>query len=237
MWIAEEAWSDTMKKLLGCLATAPLLLTGFGVALTTRYVSTPSPAAPAAEIAVPAGSADRLSGAIRIPTISAEDSAAFDREPFRMFHAYLEKAFPLVHSRLRREIVGTHSLLYTWTGIDPSADPILLVGHMDVVPIEPGTENTWSHDPFGGRIVDGFIWGRGAIDNKSAVVGTLEAVEMLLSEGFRPARTVYLAYGHDEEIGGTEGARQTASLLRSRGVELEMVLDEGGVIGEGVIAG
>ena len=226
-----------MKKLLGCLATAPLLLTGFGVALTTRYVSTPSPAAPAAEIAVPAGSADRLSGAIRIPTISAEDSAAFDREPFRMFHAYLEKAFPLVHSRLRREIVGTHSLLYTWTGIDPSADPILLVGHMDVVPIEPGTENTWSHDPFGGRIVDGFIWGRGAIDNKSAVVGTLEAVEMLLSEGFRPARTVLLAYGHDEETGGVGGAREIAALLKRRGVKPGLVLDEGGVIGDGVLAG
>lgn len=226
-----------MKKLLGLLATAPLLLTGFGVALTTRYVSTQSPAAPAAEITVPAGSADRLSGAIRIPTISAEDPATFDREPFRMFHAYLEKAFPLVHSRLRREIVGTYSLLYTWTGIDPTADPILLVGHMDVVPIEPGTENKWSHDPFGGRIVDGFIWGRGAIDNKSAVVGTLEAVEMLLAEGFRPSRTVLLAYGHDEESGGVGGAREIAALLKRRGVRPEMVLDEGGVIGDGVLAG
>jgi carboxypeptidase PM20D1 len=226
-----------MKKLLGILATAPVLLGGFGVVLTARYVSTQSAAAPAAEITVPAGAADRLSGAIRIPTISAEDPAAFDGEAFRTFHAYLGKAFPLVHSRLRREIVGTHSLLYTWTGIDPSADPILLIGHIDVVPIEPGTQNEWTHDPFGGRIVDGFIWGRGAIDNKSAVVGTLEAIEMLLSEGFRPSRTVLLAYGHDEEAGGGGGAHEIAELLKRRGVKPEMVLDEGGVIGDGVLAG
>ena len=229
--------SATVKKLLAIAAAAPVLLAGFGVALTARYESVQSAATLAAEVTVPAGAADRLSGAIRIPTVSAEDPAAFDGEPFRSFHAYLEKAFPLVHSHLRREIVGTHSLLYTWTGADPSADPILLIGHLDVVPIEPGTEQKWTHDPFGGRIVDGFIWGRGAIDNKSAVVGTLEAIEMLSSERFRPSRTVLLAYGHDEEIGGMGGARQIAALLKQRGVKPGMVLDEGGVIGYGVLAG
>jgi carboxypeptidase PM20D1 len=200
-------------------------------------VSIQSTATPAPEIAVPAGAGQRLAGAIRIPTISAEDPESFDGDAFRTFRDYLEGAFPLVHSRLRREVAGTHSLLYTWTGADPSADPILLIGHMDVVPIEPGTENTWVHDPFSGKIVGGFIWGRGAIDNKSAVVGTLEAVEMLLAEGFRPSRTVMLAYGHDEEIGGAGGAREIAALLKRRGVRLQMILDEGGAIGDGVLAG
>jgi carboxypeptidase PM20D1 len=236
MWIVEEAWSEAMKQLRVILAAALVPLAGI-VVVTALYESTQSPTAPAAQVHVAAGAADRLSGAIRIPTISAEDPEAFDTEPFRAFHAYLVKAFPLVHSHLRREIVGTHSLLYTWTGTDPSANPILLIGHIDVVPIEPGTENNWSHDPFGGTIADGFIWGRGAIDNKSAVLGTLEAVEMLLAEGFRPSRTVLLAYGHDEEIGGERGARDIAALLKQRGVKPEMVLDEGGVIGEGVLAG
>lgn len=226
-----------MKRLLAMLAGALALVAGFGVVLTVRYVSTQSPAAPAPEIAVAAGAAERLSGAIRIPTISAEDPREFDGDAFHRFHAYLEKAFPLVHSRLLREVVGRHSLLYTWAGTDASAGPILLIGHMDVVPIEPGTPTRWAHEPFGGRIVDGFIWGRGAIDNKSAVVGTLEAVEMLLAEGFRPARTVLLAYGHDEEIGGMGGAHEIAALLKRRGVKPEMVLDEGGVIGEGVLPG
>ena len=226
-----------MKKLLLIVPTAFVLLVGFSVVLTARYVSTQSPAEPAAEIAVAAGAAERLSRAIRIPAISAEEPGAFDGEAFRTFHAYLAKAFPLVHSHLRREIVGSYSLLYTWTGTDPSADPILLIGHMDVVPIETGTEDNWAQNPFGGRIVDGFIWGRGAIDNKSAVLGTLEAVEMLLAEGVRPARTVMLAYGHDEEIGGVGGAREIAALLNRRGVKPAMVLDEGGVIGDGVLTG
>jgi carboxypeptidase PM20D1 len=108
---------------------------------------------------------------------------------------------------------------------------------MDVVPVEPGTKEQWEQDPFGGQIVNGSIWGRGAIDNKSTVVGILEAVEMLLHDGFTPARTVYLAFGHDEEVGGTEGARAIAALLKRRGVDLDMVLDEGGVIGDGILAG
>jgi carboxypeptidase PM20D1 len=156
---------------------------------------------------------------------------------FQRLHAYLAEAFPAVHSRLQREAVGGHSLLYTWKGADASLKPILLMGHLDVVPIEPGTEDRWTHPPFEGRVADGFIWGRGAIDNKSAVVGQLEAVETLLKDGFPPARTVYLAYGHDEEIGGTHGARAIAELLKRRGLQLEMTLDEGGVISEGVLPG
>ena len=226
-----------MRKVILLLGFALAVLVAFSVVLTARYDTVSPPVAPAPNVAIPKAAAQRLAGAIRIPTISAEDPAAFDANAFRRLHAYLQTAFPRVHSELRREIVGTHSLLYTWQGTDSSLNPILLIGHMDVVPIEPGTERQWAEDPFGGRIADGFIWGRGAIDNKSAVLGTLEAVEMLLNEGFRPARTVYLAYGHDEEVGGTGGAREIAALLRSRGIELEMVLDEGGVIGDGILPG
>ena len=226
-----------MKKLLLLIGTAVVLTAAFTVVLTARYVPTETPVPPADEVAVPSGAAERLANAIRIPTISAEDEGAFDAAAFADLHAYLQRAFPRVHSDLQRETVAKHSLLYTWPGSDPTLKAILLVGHMDVVPVEPGTEDEWQQEPFGGRISDGYIWGRGAIDNKSTVLGTLEAVEMLLADGFRPTRTVYLAYGHDEEVGGTNGARAIAALLESRGVELEMVLDEGGVIGDGVLPG
>lgn len=93
------------------------------------------------------------------------------------------------------------------------------------------------HDPFGGKLSEGFVWGRGALDSKSTVMGTLEAAEMLLGEGFRPARTVYLSYGHDEEVGGAQGSQEIAKLLHRRGIRLEMVLDEGGVISNGVLPG
>jgi carboxypeptidase PM20D1 len=226
-----------MRRIFLLLGLAFAVLVAFSAVVTARYDSVSPPVTPAPDVAIPRAAAERLAGAIRIPTISAEDPAAFDADAFQRLHAYLQTAFPRVHLELRREIVGTHSLLYTWQGTNPSLDPILLAGHMDVVPIEPGTGEKWQQDPFGGRIADGFIWGRGAIDNKSAVLGILEGVEMLLGEGFRPARSVYLAYGHDEEVGGTAGAREIAALLRSRGIELEMVLDEGGVIGDGILPG
>ncbi|HEX5612761.1 MAG TPA: M20 family peptidase, partial [Burkholderiales bacterium] len=207
------------------------------VARTALYRPASTNAEPSSSLAIPVGAAERLGGALRIATISGEDASAFDPAAFQALHAYLERAFPRVHAQLRRENVASHSLLYTWQGTDPALKPILLMGHMDVVPVEPGTEHQWREPPFSGAIADGFIWGRGAIDNKSAIVGMLEALDMLLGEGFRPARTIFLAYGHDEETGGTNGAREIAALLERRGVQLEMVLDEGGVIADGIFPG
>jgi carboxypeptidase PM20D1 len=192
---------------------------------------------PAAGVAIPESAAERLAGSLRFRTISHADPGKTDPAGFPALHAYLAASFPKVHSTLARETVNTHSLLYTWHGSDRSLKPILLMGHLDVVPVEPGTETKWRRDPFGGEIADGFIWGRGAIDNKSAVVGILEAIEMLLADGFQPKRTVYIAYGHDEEVGGAEGARHVAALLKRRGIQLEFVMDEGGVVGDGILPG
>ena len=89
----------------------------------------------------------------------------------------------------------------------------------------------WTHPPFAGVVADGALWGRGAMDDKSGLVGILEAVEGLLAEGFVPQRTVYLSFGHDEETLG-EGSLAAAALLRERGVRLSWVLD-----GEGLKVG
>jgi len=181
--------------------------------------------------------AARLAEAIRLRTVSPEDDAEIDRQEFLGLHAFLARAFPRVHQRLRREVVGELSLLYTWEGTDSSLNPVLVSAHLDVVPVSSDTEARWTHPPFAGRVVDDHIWGRGALDDKSSVVGVLEAVEGLLADGVRPLRTVYLAFGHDEETGGTKGAARIASLLRSRGVRLAYVLDEGLVVGDGLIPG
>src|SRR6185503_18155256 len=103
--------------------------------------------------------------------------------------------------------------------------------------VEPGTETQWKHSPFSGEIAEGYIWGRGTLDDKGNLVALLEGVEALLAQGFTPSRTIYLAFGHDEEIGGDQGAVKVAALLKSRGVKAEFSLDEGGVITQGVIAG
>lgn len=181
--------------------------------------------------------ASRLAGAIRFKTISHQDPAKFDGKEFLALHTYLETSFPKLHAALKKETVNGYSLLYTWKGSDPGATPVLLMGHLDVVPVEPGTEGAWNYGPFSGDIAEGFIWGRGSLDIKVVVTGAMEAVEYLLGKGFAPRRTIYLAFGHDEEIGGRGGAMKIAALLTSRGVQFEYVLDEGGSITDGVIAG
>lgn len=183
------------------------------------------------------GAVERLSAAVRLPTVTAEDPAAIDRSAFHAFREYLVSAFPRVHATLSREIVGESSVLYTWPGRQPSAEAVLVAAHLDVVPVEPGTQSQWTYPPFGGVVAEGFVWGRGTVDDKSGVLGTMEAVEALLARGFHPERTVYLAYGHDEEAGGEQGAARIAERLERRGVRLAMVLDEGGVIADGFFPG
>jgi carboxypeptidase PM20D1 len=206
-------------------------------AVTLRAYRVTAPA-PDTAIAAASVSTERFSGALRFPTVSTQESSAFDPQPFLALHEFLRISFPRVHASLEREVVGGYSLLYTWRGSDTSLAPILLMGHLDVVPVESGTETSWKHQPFEGTVADGFIWGRGALDDKSAALGVLEAVELLLERGFRPRHTIYVAFGHDEELGGFAGARAMAALIRQRSGRLEFLLDEGGVIaGEGLIPG
>lgn len=179
--------------------------------------------------------ANRLAGALQFPTISFLEKEKIDASTFLAFHEFLEVSFPRVHTRLKREVVNGSSLLYTWQGTRPDLKPVLLAAHMDVVPVEPGTDNHWRYPPFNGQIEEGAIWGRGAMDCKGSLMAILEAVEDALAINFQPERTIFLAFGHDEEIGGMEGAKQVSSLLQSRGVALEAVLDEGLAVIEGVI--
>jgi carboxypeptidase PM20D1 len=181
--------------------------------------------------------ARRLGQALQFRTESLVATIADGGAEFDRFHAFLAQSFPLVHSRLKLEPVNRFSLLYTWPGKNPALKPALLMCHQDVVPISPGTEKDWKHAPYSGDVAEGFIWGRGALDVKSGLMGQLEAVERLLADGFQPERTLYLAFGHDEEIGGLQGAARIAALLKSRGIELESVLDEGGQVTVGVLPG
>jgi len=181
--------------------------------------------------------ADRLAQAVKIQTISTHRDAPTAAEEFEKLHALINQFFPLVAKKLKRETVSDYSLLYTWEGSDPSLAPVLLLAHMDVVPVEAGTEADWDHDAFSGSIVEGAIWGRGTLDDKLSVLAILEAAELQLKAGFAPKRTLYFAFGHDEEVGGENGAGKIAELLKSRGVRPAYTLDEGMVIVQGIMPG
>jgi len=217
-----------------CLIVLLLVVMGIGAAsLETRQPVIETPAAPM-EVDMQAV-VSRFSEALTYPTVSHQEEDNRQPEIFLAFHDFLERSFPAAHATLNRETVNELSLLYRWQGQEPSLEPVLLMGHMDVVPVIPGTEEDWQYPPFGGQIADGQIWGRGALDDKSSLMTILEAVEHLVLVGFQPRRTLYLAFGHDEEVGGHEGARIIAETFQERGVEtFAMVLDEGGFIGEGL---
>lgn len=195
------------------------------------------PPAPPPRVFDEAAAAERLAGALRIATVSQEAGVPPEPAALGALADYLAVQFPRVHATLTREVIGDGSLLYRWAGSDAAAAPALLLAHLDVVPVEPGTESQWTHPPFSGAIADGHIWGRGALDDKTSALGQLEAIEQLLAAGFSPRRTIWLAYGHDEEIGGDQGAAVMAALLAQRGVRAEFVLDEGGALTQGVVAG
>ena len=177
----------------------------------------------------------RLSEAIRIPTVTKFDAPA-DIPQFLRFHEFLRRSFPRTHARLAREIVDSGSLVYTWRGTDTTLAPVLLMGHMDVVPVEPGTEKDWKHPAFSGEVADGMVWGRGTLDDKISVMGLMEATEALLAAGYLPKRTVLFSFGHNEEGGGATAAK-VAQLFKARGIAPWFVMDEGGAVGEGLVPG
>lgn len=179
----------------------------------------------------------RLSKAIQIKTISYDDPNKLDPAAFTKFHQLLEDSYPLVHQHANKTVINQHSLLYLIKGSDPQLKPALLMAHMDVVPVDQNTLSQWTHPPYSGLIKDGVIWGRGALDNKSGVMGIMEALEQQLAAGKQFKRSIYLAFGHDEESGGLHGAAKTAEYLKQQNVELEFVLDEGGAVTQGLMQG
>ena len=228
-----------MKRLLAVVALLIVTLCAILVVNTMRVPAPPAAAAASADrVAIDsATAASRLAGAVRFKTVSYLSGDPIDTAAFKGLHEFFVKAFPKVHGTLKREVVGGLSLLYTWKGADPSRAPVVLMGHMDVVPVPAPNLKEWQHDPFSGDVADGFVWGRGTLDDKSTTLAVLEAAENLIASGYVPPRTIYFTFGHDEENGGRYGARTLVDTLVARGVKPALVLDEGGFMATGVIPG
>jgi carboxypeptidase PM20D1 len=196
------------------------------------------PASGISEIDLDEGQAvRRFSRALTFRTISHDDRSNFDAGAFLEFHDFLESAYPLIHAKASRTTINDYSLVFHLPGSNPSLEPVLFMGHMDVVPVEEISRDQWSYPPFSGSVQDGVIWGRGSVDDKYTVIALMEALELLLAEDIRPDRSIYFAFGHDEEVGGKDGARRVAEYFQDQGITFDYVMDEGGAVVEGMMEG
>lgn len=176
----------------------------------------------------------RFGKALSFQTISYAKAGEDYGPQFEAFHVFLKQSFPNVFSQFKVQTVGKHGMLLIWQGSDASQRPILFMAHQDVVPIAPGTEDRWEQPPFSSNVVDGYVWGRGAIDDKASLMALLETAEIMLGGNLQPKRTLYFYFGDDEEIGG-KTAGETSKLLQQQGVQFAYVIDEGGLISKGIL--
>ena len=226
-----------MKKLLILIGAFIVVISGILIGNTLTLNSKQVASQQLKVVTLPNDIFQNLSSAIQYPTISYSEEAIPDSTAFLGFHRFLLETFPLTHSKLSLEKINDYSLLYTWQGSDLSKKPIILMSHQDVVPVDEPTIGDWEAGPFEGKITTTDIIGRGTLDDKSTLIGLLEAVEKLLEESYEPSRTIFLAFGHDEEVGGSNGASAIALNLKAKGVHAAMTIDEGGYIAENLVPG
>ena len=227
-----------MRKLLLVLFSLAVVLAVVVSVRAVMLASSRQPVVPAAatvDHALATTVANHLAEAVRFQTISLSDTIRPDAALDAM-RTWMETTYPKLHATLSREIIGEKSLVFTWKGTDASAPPLVLMAHMDVVPVEPGTEGKWTHGAFSGDIAEGFVWGRGALDDKLNVVGELEAIEALITANFVPRRTVILSFGHNEEVLGS-GAKAIAAAFAERNIHPFLLVDEGGAVIAGSFPG
>lgn len=222
-----------VRLILRLAIFAFVIIAGVATVKTVGFTSKQIPVEPVEPIAIPESAIEHLAKAVQIPTVSEENKV--DTTALLNLDTLIQQAFPNVDSLLEKTYVNRFSLVYKWAGRNPKLPPVLLMGHMDVVPVE--SEAAWSVPPFSGEVRDGYIWGRGTMDDKLNVFGILEATEMLLKEDYQPERTVYFAFGHDEEISGEHGAKAIAAKFEQQGIQFEYVLDEGQLIVENALPG
>ncbi|MEU7565987.1 M20/M25/M40 family metallo-hydrolase [Streptomyces fradiae] len=114
-----------------------------------------------------------------------------------------ERLADAVEPRLLERTKGRANVVARIEGTDPSADALLVHGHLDVVPAEP---DDWTVHPFSGEVRDGVVWGRGAVDMKNMDAMVLAVVRDWARRGVRPRRDIVIAYTADEEASAADGA-------------------------------
>jgi carboxypeptidase PM20D1 len=165
---------------------------------------------------------ERLSGLLAFRTERGEHGA------FAAQARYLEERWPKVFAAAELHRLGPDgdALLLVVPGRDRALAPYAFLSHQDVVPVVPGTEGDWTHPPFSGHVDETYVWGRGSVDMKSQLAGTLEALSYVIEHEGAPLRDTYVCLGNDEETTQL-GSVAIAEWLAAHDVHPEVVFDEG----------
>ncbi|RFN43421.1 cps1-gly-x carboxypeptidase yscs precursor [Fusarium flagelliforme] len=148
----------------------------------------------------------RLQSIVQVPTVVYNDMGDVDKDerwkPLGQVAVVLNSSYPNIHHYTSPEVVHKYGHIYTVEGSNPDLKPIFLTAHQDVIPVDEDTLDEWTHSPFKGYYEqrNGYLYGRGTADDKSALTGLMSALEALLAQDYDPRRAVILAFGFDHGI-------------------------------------
>ena len=155
----------------------------------------------------------KLGQLIKVKTITHEDTSLTDYTEFQKYIDLTKKLYPLVFEKCEFTQTKELAIKLKLKGLSDK-NPTVLMAHYDVVPVTEG----WDHDPFLGEVVDGYLYGRGAIDTKITMACALSALEKALEKGYIPKNDLYLTFGSNEEIFG-DSQIKIVEQLKKEGVK------------------
>lgn len=173
-----------------------------------------------------------LAELIKCKTVSYRDTSLEDDAEFEKLIEKLPNLYPKVFEKCSFERFEDRGLLFKWNGKNEGPVSVLMA-HYDVVPVN---EEGWTKPAFDALVEDGIMWGRGTLDTKVTFNGVLTAANHLIEQGFEPENDIYFAFSGGEEVNG-KGAVNIVDYFEERGIEIAMVVDEGGAVVEDVFPG
>ena len=175
---------------------------------------------------------ENLAELIKCKTVSYKDKSLEDKAEFDKLINKLPTLYPNVFKVVKEIPFENRGILLKWKGKSDEKASVLM-SHFDVVPVN---EELWEYPPFSAKLVDGVLWGRGAVDTKITLNGALSGADYLISKGFVPENDIYFAFSGEEEINGPF-AGDVVDYFDKNNIKLELVLDEGGAVVENVFPG